>query len=278
MQRLRPPSTARTPASGARPRGVTFPDLVRAHRSWEQELYGTALYDRKPDRRLEQEFHRRWDQFEGKYGQIHTVYWSVRDASAVAFSIKDKPRRFRRDELIPRFHRATDRATRDEPEVAEALDDCETLAARAEEILRGPSELIALRRINAVASHLLGFVDREWGRDPAPPVGPPKPNWAHHAECKQFVDHQREGARQHRALLPTDRERPGEDPVLLGNGDRADSDRCRHGRDCCGRRGLSTDSTAGHRITGARSSSSSSASWRAHSARSSACSRAWRRS
>ena len=73
------------------PERVTFPDLVRAHRSWEQELYGTALYDRKPDRRLEQEFHRRWDQFEGKYGQIHTVYWSVRDASAVAFSIKDKP-------------------------------------------------------------------------------------------------------------------------------------------------------------------------------------------
>ena len=171
---------------------VTFPDLVRAHQAWEQELFGTAHGDRMPDRPLEREFHRRWDQFEIKYGQLHTVYWSVRDASAVGFSIKERPRRYRRDELWPRFHRATDRATRDEPEIAEALDDCESLAARAEEILRGPSELIALRRITAVASHLLGYVDREWGRDPAPPAGPPTPNWAHHAECKQFVDRQRE--------------------------------------------------------------------------------------
>ena len=93
-------------------------------------------------------------------------------ASAVAFTVLDKPRRLSRlgraHEREPRFHRATDWATRDEPRIAEALDDCETLAVRVEEILRGPSELIALRRINAVASHLLGHVDREWFRLAAP--------------------------------------------------------------------------------------------------------------
>ena len=104
--------------------------------------------------------------FETKYGQIKNAYWSVRDASAVAFSVKKRRRTVRvwGHEHIPRFHRVTDWATRDEPQVAKALDDCESLAVRVEEILRGPSELIALRRINAVASQLLGYVDREWGR------------------------------------------------------------------------------------------------------------------
>ena len=142
---------------------VTFSDLVRAHRAWEQELYEHERHNRQPDKAIEREFRRKWRQFEGRYGRIDDAYWSVRDASAVAFTIRQKHSRWRPDpELIPRFHRTTDWATRDEPDIAAALDECETLAVRVEEILRGPSELIALRRINAVASHLLGFVDREW--------------------------------------------------------------------------------------------------------------------
>ena len=93
----------------------------------------------------------------------------MRDASAVALTLERRPLRWRPDhETIPRFHRATDWATRDQPDIAAALDECETLAVRVEEILRGPSELIALRRITAVASHLLGHVDREWFRRAAP--------------------------------------------------------------------------------------------------------------
>jgi hypothetical protein len=168
---------------------VTFPDLVRAHRAWERELYDRN--GQKPDRALEWEFHRRWRQFERKYGRIETAYWSVRHASAVALTIKEVTKKRRRDERIPKFHRATDWATRDEPEVARALDECEILAARTEEILRGPSELIALRRITAVASHLLGYVDRSWGREEPPPTGPPTPDWTHQADCKAFVERQR---------------------------------------------------------------------------------------
>ena len=170
---------------------VTFPDLVRAHQAWERELYGADRDGQKPDRALEWEFHRRWRQFERKYGRIETAYWSVRHASAVALTIKEVNKRRRRDERIPRFHRATDWATRDEPEVARALDECEILAARTEEILRGPSELIAMRRITAVASHLLGYVDRSWGRESPPPTGQPTPDWTHQAECKAFVERQR---------------------------------------------------------------------------------------
>ena len=176
------------------PEIVTFPDLVRAHRAWEVELYGCARDSREPDRTLEQEFRHKWGNFEHKYGQIKNAYWSVRDASAVAFSVKKRRRTVRMwgHEHIPRFHRVTDWATRDEPQVAKALDDCESLAVRVEEILRGPSELIALRRINAVASQLLGYVDRQWGRQ-APPAaaGLKAPDWVRQAQCTEFVNEQR---------------------------------------------------------------------------------------
>jgi hypothetical protein len=177
------------------PELVTFPDLVRAHRAWELELYESAREHREPDRTVEDAYQERWVEFERKYGQIKNAYWSVRDASAVAFSVKKRRRAFRvwDHEHIPRFHRVTDWATRDEPQVAKALDDCESLAVRVEEILRGPSELIALRRITAVASQLLGYVDRQWGRE-APPAaaGLQPPDWVHQAQCKEFVDEERQ--------------------------------------------------------------------------------------
>ena len=179
------------------PELVTFSDLVRAHRTWERELY---QHERRPDqsrdKAIEREFRRKWRQFESRFGRIDDAYWSVRDASAVALTIRHKDVRWRPDpELIPRFHRATDWATRDEPDVAAALDDCETLAVRVEEILRGPSELIALRRINAVASHLLGSVDREWfRRQPRPQSSAAEsapPDKAHQKSAKAFVESQR---------------------------------------------------------------------------------------
>jgi hypothetical protein len=184
---------------------VTFSDLVRSHREWEKELY--ACEDGRPqppDKAIEREFRRKWRQFEGKYGRIDDAYWSVRDASAVALTIKHKEANWQPEpELVPRFHRATDWATRDEADIAQALDDCETLAVRVEEILRGPSELIALRRINAVASHLLGSVDREWYRNPPPAHPRPTaanehgpPDKTQQKDRKAFVDRQREELRR----------------------------------------------------------------------------------
>jgi hypothetical protein len=170
---------------------VTFSDLVRAHRAWEHELYEHERHGGQPDRVLEDEFHEKWRLFEERYGPIDTAYWSVRDASAVALTIEERPRRWWPGrEPIPRFHRATDWATKDEPEVARALDNSETLAVKVEEILRGPSELIALRRINAVASHVLGFVDRAWGRRPPPATTPRTSDTTHEAQSRDFVARQ----------------------------------------------------------------------------------------
>lgn len=174
---------------------VTFSDLVRAHRAWEQELYKHEhrLRNQGPDTAIDEAFRTQWRKFEGRYGQIVDAYWSVRDASAVALTIKRKRLRWRPEpELRPRFHRATDWATRDEPEIAEALDECETLAVRVEEIVRGASELIALRRINAVASHVLGFVDRERGRHPASAENRSERGEIQKPDRKAFVARQRE--------------------------------------------------------------------------------------
>jgi hypothetical protein len=172
---------------------VTFPDLVRAHRAWELELYESTCENRRPHRALERRFQEKRNLFEDRYGCIESAYWSVRDASAVAYTVKKKPKLVRRwkHEHIPRFHRASDWATRDEPLIATALDDCESLAVRTEEILRGPSELIALRRIYAVASQLLGYVDRVWGREPPTSGLQATPNPDHEARCKEFVDAQK---------------------------------------------------------------------------------------
>jgi hypothetical protein len=189
------------PEPGSGP--VTFSDLVRAHRVWELELDKVERRKLESCEESEQLFRLRWRQFEARYGRIDSVYWSVRDASAVALTLERRPLRWVPDhETIPRFHRATDWATRDEPDIAAALDECETLAVRVEEILRGPSELIALRRITAVASHLLGYVDREWFRRAAPHPPPASSQRPHTAEqkdgqaarrqeCKAFVKSQR---------------------------------------------------------------------------------------
>ena len=85
------------------PEIVTFSDLVRAHRAWEQELYEherpnrqpDKAIERQPDKAIEREFRRRWRQFEARFGRIDDAYWSVRDASAVALTIRQKHSRWR---------------------------------------------------------------------------------------------------------------------------------------------------------------------------------------
>ena len=74
------------------PEIVTFSDLVRAHQAWEHELYAHERHKREPSKPIEKEFHWRWRQFEQKYGRVDSAYWSVRDASAVALTIREKKR------------------------------------------------------------------------------------------------------------------------------------------------------------------------------------------
>ena len=62
------------------------------------------------------------------------------------------------------FHRSTDWVTRHNPPLADVLFDCENLSIRISEVLRYTSESVGLKRIMAVASHVLGVIDRAEGK------------------------------------------------------------------------------------------------------------------
>jgi hypothetical protein len=62
-----------------------------------------------------------------------------------------------------RMHAATDWATRDSPELAHQLHKIDNLSVRADEILRGTAENIAIQLLACAASHLLSYVDRKGG-------------------------------------------------------------------------------------------------------------------
>lgn len=139
---------------------ASFSDLVRAHFEREQERadHGAA------SRETEAEFHRKLEQFEREEGKLAAAYWSTRTASAVAMTI-GKPRAARNPiaetEMEIRMHRVTDWLTKDQSLIADVLHDCDLLAIRAGEILRGTSERIAMRWIFSVQEHVLGYIERE---------------------------------------------------------------------------------------------------------------------
>jgi hypothetical protein len=142
--------------------GVSFPEVVWAHYKWERDVHS--------DTPMHPEFEARFRAviaaFEAEHGKILDAYWSTTNASAVAITVKPAPRPLRwlgKDARL-RFHRATDWVTTEAPDVAEVMQRCDTLAIRAQEVLRDTTERIALQRIFAVASHLLGFLDRTGGK------------------------------------------------------------------------------------------------------------------
>jgi hypothetical protein len=140
---------------------VTFPDLTWDHFHWEQQ--------RRTGQSAHPEAARRYRKtraaFEARYGEIVGEYWSIVEPSGVALTHKKAPLL-----LSPiindarQFHRSTDWVTRHSPPLADVLFDCENLAIRISEVLRYTSESVGLKRIMAVASHVLGVIDRDEGK------------------------------------------------------------------------------------------------------------------
>jgi hypothetical protein len=137
---------------------TVFTELVWTHWDWERARREDGADAQKAKHAFEQSL----EQFRTKVGEIEHVYWSTRGASAVAMSVK----RQRSGSLLRecddyiRLHRVTDWVTRDAPGVRDVLHECDALAIRVGEILRGPSERIAMRWILSVQEHLLGFFER----------------------------------------------------------------------------------------------------------------------
>jgi hypothetical protein len=140
---------------------VTFPDLTWDHFHWEHQRR-TGQSDHPEAARR---YRKTRAAFEGRYGEIIGEYWSIVEPSGVALTHKKVPLL-----LSPiindtrQFHRSTDWVTRHNPPLADVLFDCENLAIRISEVLRYTSESVGLKRIMAVASHVLGVIDRGEGK------------------------------------------------------------------------------------------------------------------
>ena len=150
-------------AAIAPPVDVSFPELVWAHFIRQREVHDTGNLNGEADA----EYRSRLAAFEASEGRLVNAYWCVCEASAVALTAKPRNTGFARVFRQPpeiRFHSATDWVTRDSPEIANVLHACETLAVRASEILRGPTERIAMQWILATAGHMLGFADENEGK------------------------------------------------------------------------------------------------------------------
>ena len=160
-------SSRRRRAKAERPHSIPFPELAHLHHLWRHAL------DRDlPD--LEKRataYHEARAVFEGEHGPIVSEYWCWFVPSAVALT--EKPRRkvdswFRRPFLT--FHRASDWATRDLPEVATQMHRCDEFAIRAATVLSGVRRVICLRLVMSSAAHLLSFADAMAGREPTEDV------------------------------------------------------------------------------------------------------------
>jgi len=76
-----------------------------------------------------------------------------------AVAVPDRLHLRERDEVV-RVHRLSDWVARDTPAIAELLQECDLLAIRVSQVLRGTSERIAMRWIFGIETHLLGFFER----------------------------------------------------------------------------------------------------------------------
>jgi hypothetical protein len=68
---------------------------------------------------------------------------------------------------ISTFHRESDWATQDAPEIAAELHRCDELAVRAKTVLTGVRQVICMQLVMACAAHLLSLVDSRVTHDEA---------------------------------------------------------------------------------------------------------------
>lgn len=140
-----------------------FADLVRAHYAWERALADGESADVQ---HLETEYAKKLAQFRKEEGEIVEAYWCVREASAAALT-EHAPTLWERlrGESEMRLHRVSNWLM---PRTAQKLDDvlhdCDDLAIRASEILRGTPKRIALRWAYEIESSVLAFVERTHSR------------------------------------------------------------------------------------------------------------------
>ena len=128
----------------------TFTELVYAHYDWWR-----ARQAGTPDPAAEAAYDSILAAFEATHGQLVRAYWCSHVESAVALT--ERKRRFRAP--VYGFHRESDWATNQTPEVGEELHRCDALAVRARAVLTGVRQHICLELVVSCAANLLSLVD-----------------------------------------------------------------------------------------------------------------------
>ena len=135
---------------------VTFSEVVYAHFNWWHHREGA-----RRNAHAAQAFDDARVAFEKRHGELVNAYWCSNVESAVALTRKKRLRGAIGSQWG--FHRETDWATQDFPEVAEQLHRCDELAVRANAVLKSVRQRICMQLVYASASHLLGLVDARAG-------------------------------------------------------------------------------------------------------------------
>lgn len=142
------PAQPRTPA-----RNPSFSELVHAHHAWWH-----GRQDGAPERAAEATYDSIHAAFEKAHGEIVRAYWCSDIPSAVALT--EKKRLNGRISSTFRFHRESDWATKNAPDVAAELHRCDALAVRAKAVLTGVRQQICLELVVSCAANLLSLVDK----------------------------------------------------------------------------------------------------------------------
>jgi hypothetical protein len=131
---------------------TTFAELVYLHFDWWK-----ALRTGGAEPAVEKEYKSARRGFEARHGELVTSYWCSHVESAVALTHKQRRMPFAAP--IPHFHRESDWATQNAPDIARELHRCDELAVKARTVLTGVRRLICMQLVVASASHLLSLVD-----------------------------------------------------------------------------------------------------------------------
>jgi hypothetical protein len=131
---------------------ATFSELVYAHYDWWRDLH-----EHHAGERAKRTYHRTLRAFEARHGEIVSAYWCSNVESAVALT--QKPGRVPWASPRVSFHRESDWATQNSPDIASELHRCDELAVKARTVLTGVRRLICMQLVMASAAHLLSLVD-----------------------------------------------------------------------------------------------------------------------
>jgi hypothetical protein len=133
-------------------RSPTFTELVYGHFAWWHALRGNGA-----GRAAAEAYQEALLRFQAKHGEIVDSYWCTHVESAVALTAKPRSLPWSSPRLG--FHRETDWATKNHPDIACQLHRCDELAVRAVTVLNGVRQRICLQLVVSAAGHLLSLVD-----------------------------------------------------------------------------------------------------------------------